>query len=307
MSVLNKSYFHDEAAAFEKLESIIWPNGPVCPHCGAVDRITPVNGKTARIGLKRCGHCRQQFTVKVGTVFESSHVPLHKWLQAAFLMASSKKGISSHQLHRTLEVTYKTAWFMAHRLREAMSEGYVSKLGPIGGEGATVEVDEAYLGPNPFKDTRVRARNAGGVQPYHMPIVSLVERGGRVRSFHIDNVNRHNVMGLMGDQIKADTQIFTDKSSIYNRAKTVFLDHHSVNHSKGEYRRGGVHTNTVEGFFAIFKRGMKGIYQHCGEQHLKRYLAEFDFRYNARLVSDADRTEVMLSGIVGKRLTYRGV
>ncbi|TPJ33244.1 IS1595 family transposase [Mesorhizobium sp. B2-8-3] len=300
MSVLSESHFHNEEAAFERLEAIVWPEGPVCPKCGNCDqqRITRVTGETARIGLRRCLECKKQFTVKVGTVFESSHVPLHKWWQAAHLLVSSKKGISAHQLHRTLQVTYKTAWFMFHRLREAMRDGVLS---PMGGEGKQVEVDETYIGR--LKGTPVK-RDGGA---HKNSVVTLVERGGRARSFHVDTARIGTVMPIVRDNIAKESALMTDEAQMYRRVGQEFASHDFVTHSKDEYVRGSV-TNTVEGYYSIFKRGMKGVYQHCGEQHLHRYLAEFDFRYSNRIalgVDDNNRTVKAMAGIVGKRLKYR--
>lgn len=305
MSILSAPYFHNEEAAFERLEAIVWPEGPVCPKCGNCDqaRITRVTGATARTGLRRCLECKKQFTVKVGTVFESSHVPLNKWWQAAHLLASSKKGISAHQLHRTLQVQYKTAWFMFHRLREAMRSGDFS---PMGGEGKHVEVDETYIG-------RLKgAPKKRGGSAHKNTVVTLVERGGRARSFHVDTARMGNVMPIVRANIARETALMTDESGIYRRAGQDFASHDFVTHSKDEYVRyegeKTVHTNTVEGYYSIFKRGMKGVYQHCGEQHLHRYLAEFDFRYSNRIalgVDDNNRTVRAMAGIVGKRLKYR--
>lgn len=301
MSILSEPHFHNEEAAFERLEAIVWPEGPVCPKCGNCEqkRLTRVTGVTARTGLRRCLECKKQFTVKVGTVFESSHVPLHKWWQAAHLLASSKKGISAHQLHRTLQVQYKTAWFMFHRLREAMRDGVLS---PMGGEGKQVEVDETYIGR--LKGAPVK--RGGGA--HKNSVVTLVERGGRARSFHVDTARMGNVMPIVRANIARESALMTDESGIYRRAGQDFASHDFVTHSKDEYVRGDVHTNTVEGYYSIFKRGMKGIYQHCGEQHLHRYLAEFDFRYSNRIalgVDDSNRTVKAMAGIVGKRLKYR--
>ena len=301
-SILARPYFHDETAAYAELESIVWPNGPVCPHCGATDRIAPLTGKSHRIGLKKCYHCRQQFTVKVGTVFEQSHVPLHKWLQAAYLMCSSKKGISSNQLHRTLGVTLKTAWFMSHRIREAMKTGNSLFRPPVGGGGGTVEAEETYFGTK-------EGRNKGRPGPGHKHAVfSLVERGGEVRSFHVKDTKASTLRPIMAVHIARDAHLMTDEARVYTYVGHNFASHGTVAHGQDEYVRGNVHTNTIEGFFSVFKRGMKGVYQHCGERHLKRYLAEFDFRYNARAalgVNDSYRTEKALRGIVGKRLIYR--
>jgi len=303
MSVLSKEYFHNEEAAFEKLESIIWPNGAVCPHCGGTDRIYKMTAnaeKRIRVGLHKCGECRKQFTVKVGTVFESSHVKLHLWFQAVYLMTSSKKGISSHQLHRTLGVTYKTAWFMSHRIREAMT---TMGMEPMGGEGETVEVDETFIG---------RVKGAPKKRAYHhkMKVLTLVDRRGEARSVVIKNLQPKTIMPILKANIAKETRIMTDEAGQYFHLSKDFAEHHFVRHGQGEYvRKGGVHTNTIEGFFSIFKRGMKGVYQHCGEQHLHRYLAEFDFRYNNRMVlgvNDSQRADHALRGIVGKRLTYTG-
>jgi transposase-like protein len=308
MSILSEPHFHNEEAAFAKLESIVWPDGePVCPRCGGLDRITKVRG--GRKGLYRCGPCKRQFTCTVGTVFERSHVPLNKWFQAAHLMASSKKGISAHQLHRTLQVAYKTAWFMEHRLREAMRSG---ALTPLGGEGKIVEADETYQGR---KAERREATTRG--RPFTKPkgkinkaprraILALVERGGSVRSFHIDRADKATVGRIVANNIDRESRLHTDESRLYNDSD--FAAHERVKHSAGEYVRGDVHTNTIENVFSILKRGMAGVYQHCSEKHLHRYLAEFDFRYNNRValgVDDIHRTAETLRGIVGKRLMYR--
>lgn len=309
MSVLSEPHFHDEAAAYRFVEKRVWPNGPVCPHCGGVDRIGKMKGKSTRIGAYKCYQCRKPFTVKVGTVFESSHVKLHLWLQAIFLMASSKKGISANQLHRTLGVTVKTAWFMAHRIREAMREG---NLGPLGGGGKVVEADETYYGkqenPQPSRHRRGRPYLKGGHGPSgKRAILGLVERGGYVRTFHIAQATKINVAKLVTENVAHESRLFTDESLLYRGMEQTFADHQTVCHSAKEYVRGEVHSNTMEGYFSIFKRGMKGVYQHCAEKHLHRYLAEFDFRHNRRLalgVDDETRATNILTGIVGKRLTY---
>ncbi len=245
MSILSKPYFHDEHAAFEKLESIIWPDGPICPHCGAVDRISEINGKSARIGLKFCGHCRKQFTVRVGTVFERSHVPLHKWLQASYLMCASKKGISAHQLHRTLEVTYKTAWFMEHRLREAMVQ---DNLPPMGGSGKTVEADETFIG-----------RRKGVLMPkggvaHKMKVVGLVERGGTVRTFKVDAVTAKAVREIVTENVSRESELQTDEAQHYVNLGKEFSRHGTVHHRDKQYAAGNDYTNTIEGFFGLFKR-----------------------------------------------------
>jgi transposase-like protein len=296
MSILSAPHFHSETAAYARLEEIVWPNGPVCPHCGGVDRITPVKG--GRIGLRRCGQCKGQFTCKVGTVFEDSKIKLHKWFQAAHLLASSKKGISSHQLHRTLGVTYKTAWFMSHRLREAMVGG---NGGTIGGSGKVVEADETFIGR---KKGFAKKPGAG----HKMVVVSLVERGGPLRSVILDSVSRPDVERIVKQNVSRESHLMTDEAPYYRTIGKGFAAHGAVEHSAGEYVRGDAHTNTLEGIFSVFKRGMKGVYQHCSEQHLHRYVAEFDFRYNNRVrlgVNDEARTTRALQGIVGKRLTYR--
>ncbi len=300
MSILSRQHFHSEQAAFKFLEDLLWADGPECPHCGTVDHASKLKGKATRIGLWKCYACRKQFTVKVGTVFEHGRVPLHKFLQATYLLCSSKKGISAHQLHRTLEVTYKTAWFMAHRIREAMREGTVP--GGLGGQNKVVEVDETYVGG--------KAKNAknGAPIPTKEPVISLVERGGKVRSFHVPSVSRDTLEPILFTQMSRKSYLMTDEARVYKKIGDEFSGHGTVNHSINEYvRHGGfMHTNTVEGYFSIFKRGMTGVYQHCSQQHLKRYLCEFDFRYNERGVTDMERTDKALTGIRGKRLTYKG-
>ncbi len=286
MSVLSQPQFHDEAEAFKFLEGVVWANGVVCPHCGVIGGrvydLAGVRGKPSkkspegalRYGLKKCGECRQQFTAKVGTVFEHARMPLHKMLQAVHLMISSKKGISSHQLHRILEVQYKSAWFLAHRIREAMRTG---DLAPFGGEGGVVEVDETFIGTK---------AGAPRKHAYHhkMPVLSLVHReSGQVRSFHVDEVSQASLLPLVFANVDRETYIMTDEASHYRaQFRHIYLGHGRVNHSRGEYARGRVSTNMIEGYFSIFKRGMKGVYQHCSEKHLHRYLAEFDFRYSNR-------------------------
>lgn len=301
MSILSEPHFHNEEAAFERLETIVWPNGPVCPKCGNCEqnRITRVTGVTARIGLRRCLECKKQFTVKVGTVFESAHVPLHKWFQAAHLLASSKKGISAHQIHRTLQVTYKTAWFMAHRLREAMRAG---ELAPMGGAGGIVEVDETFIGREPSKEKK---------RAYHhkLKVLALVDRAtGQARSMVVDNLKPATIAPILRENMMAEARLATDEAGHYLHIGREFAAHGVVRHGREEYVIGEVHTNTIEGYFSIFKRGMKGVYQHCAKKHLHRYLAEFDFRCNHRVAlgyEDAQRASHALAGIVGKRLVYR--
>jgi transposase-like protein len=303
MSVLSKEHFHNEEAAIKHLEGIIWANGVVCPKCGSVDSYYVLNGKDDRPGLKKCKakECGKKFTVKVGTVFEDSHIPVHKWLQAVYLMSASKKGFSAHQLHRTLEVTYKTAWFMAHRVREAMRELHME---PMGGKGKIVEADETYLGGlEKNKHANKRNRNGRGAVGKE-PVLSLVERGGKVRSHHVQRVTTATLLPILTAQVNADTRLMTDEARQYIPIGKEFAEHGTCVHSIGEYVRGDIHTNTIEGFFSIFKRGMKGTYQHCSATHLKRYLCEFDFRYNNKELTDSERTIVALEGIKGKRLTY---
>jgi len=304
MSVLSRPEFHSEEAAFAHLEKIVWAGMPVCPHCGGVDRITKVKAnveKRIRVGLWRCGDCKKQFTVKVGTVFEHMRLPLHKALQAVYLMTSSKKGISAHQLHRILEITYKSAWFLAHRIREAMRDG---ELSVFGGNGGIVEVDETFIG----KLKGVEKRRA-----FHhkMKVLALVDRdSGKARTMVIENVKAETLMPIVIANVAREARIMTDEHSGYRDAGKFFAGHGTTSHGKGEYvnlEDRTIHSNTVEGYFSIFKRGMKGIYQHCGEQHLHRYLAEFEFRYNYRAAhgyNDPDRSRMALHGIVGKRLTY---
>jgi transposase-like protein len=303
-SALSAPFFHDEAAAYAKLESLLWPHGPSCPRCGGLDRITPVKG--GRIGLYRCGPCKRQFTVTVGTVFESSHVKLHLWFQATHLLCASKKGMSTHEIHRVLGVTYRTAWFMTMRLREAMRDGTLPMLG---GEGETAEIDETYVGGkerNKHADKRIPKKGKGPTSGKE-PVFSLVERGGRARSFHVAEVNGATLRGIVKAQLDGKTVVYSDDNHT-TRYSVKGYKTEAVNHSIGEYVRGDAHTNTIESYFATLKRGIIGTYHHVSQQHLKRYLAEFDFRYNERSalgVEDAERAAKALKGIVGKRLTYK--
>jgi transposase-like protein len=311
MSVLDQPHFHDEAAAYAYVEARIWPDGRVCPHCGAIDESgQQLQGKRDRVGLYKCYACRKPFTVKIGTIFEASHIQLHVWLQAMFLVASSKKGISAHQLHRTLGITLKSAWFLGHRIREAMDAGYVHPDGKMGGSGKTVEADETTVGPNPTKDTRVRRKFPGKHSREHrMNVYALVERGGEVRSFHIKDATNLTLTGIMQDQVDRRSRIMTDEYIAYRAVRRVFLGgHETVNHGAREYVRGEAHINTAENFFSVFKRGLFGTYQHMSEKHLARYLAEFDFRYNNRKalgIEDEARADNIVRGAPGKRLTYR--
>jgi transposase-like protein len=298
-SVISDRHFHDEKAAYAFVEARIWPNGPVCPHCGSVERISKMGGKSTRIGAYKCYACRRPFTVKVGTIFEASHVPMRHWLQAIFLMSSSKKGISSNQLHRTLGCTLKTAWFISHRIREAMR---VNGSEPMGGEGEIIEADETFIGRLAGQP---KAKAGWG---HKNTVLTLVRRGGEARSFHVDSTTVASIVPILRANIKAESAVHTDEAHQYKSLRKHFPLHDSVNHKAEEYSRGSISTNTVEGFFSIFKRGMKGIYQHCSEKHLHRYLAEYDFRYSNRIglgVNDVARAERALKGVVGKRLTYR--
>lgn len=304
MSILSRQEFHNEEKAYEYVEARIWPHGATCPKCGERERVSKMGGKSTRIGAYKCYKCRKPFTVKVGTIFESSHVPMHIWLQAIYLMCASKKGISSNQLHRTLGVTLKTAWFMSHRIREAMRSG---SLAPMGGDGGVVEVDETFIGQDP---DRPRKQGERGFH-HKMKVLSLVERAtGRATSFVVDDVSTAQILPILHENIGREARVFTDEANQYKGLGRAYADHQFVSHSAGEYGRGEIHTNTIEGFFSIFKRGMRGVYQHCSKAHLHRYMAEFDFRYSNRAAKNVDdkmRADVALMGIVGKRLTYQTI
>jgi transposase-like protein len=307
--------FNNEDKAREALEAVRWPDGPVCPHCGATgDDVAKVEGNKHRPGLYYCNACEGQFTVTVGTVFERSKIPLSKWWLAVHLLNSSKKGFSAHQLHRTLKVTYKTAWFMMHRIREAMRTG---GLAPMGGTGHVVEIDETVIGK--LEGAPKRTYQGYG-QQWRNVVMSLVTRGGSVRSFHIEGTTSAQVLPIIKANLQTETFVMTDEGSWYRSLGETFTQHEAVNHSAKEYVRRDfswhtgkltrvkISTNTVEGYFSIFKRGMKGVYQHCSEKHLHRYLAEFDFRYNHRIAlgyNDGERAALAMKGIEGKRLTYR--
>lgn len=303
MSILSRKEFHDEQAAYDYIESKLWPKGAVCPKCGENERTTKMQGKSTRIGTYKCRACRKPFTVKVGTIFESSHVKMHLWLQAIYLMCASKKGISSNQLHRTLGVTLKTAWFMSHRIREAMRSNTLDSFGSGGG---TVEVDETYIG----HDTAIKPKHEKKGRGFHhkYKVLSLVDREtGRAKSMVVDRVNAATLIPLVNANVAKEAVIYTDEAASY-KSMYKHHQHEYVSHGAGEYGRGEVHTNTIEGYFSIFKRGMKGVYQHCGKKHLHRYLAEYDYRYNHREnngYTDTQRADNVLMGVVGKRLTYR--
>jgi transposase-like protein len=299
MTIQNPIYTNDDAAR-EHLESLRWPNGPVCPHCGIVGNAAELKGKSTRPGVYKCRDCRKPFSVTVGTVFERSKIPLSKWLLANHMLACGKKGVSSHEIHRALGVTYKTAWFMTHRLREAMAP--IKGAPQVGGEGKTVEADETYLAKSP----KTRKRKG---QPLHAKpapqVLSLVERGGNIRSKYLDD---KNIRGALDEHLDMRSRLVTDGSTTYKTVMPTKGQHESVDHSKFEWARGDVHTNTLEGFFSIFKRGLVGTYQHMDKKHLHRYLAEFDFRFNNRAklgISHAQRADNALKDIGGKRLTYR--
>jgi transposase-like protein len=303
MSNLSAPHFHNEEAAYAYVEARLWPNGPVCPHCGGKERISKMQGKSTRVGAYKCYQCRKPFTVKIGTVFEDSKVPMRLWLQAMYLIAGSKKGISSNQLHRILGVTLKTAWFMSHRIREAMRSGDLAV--PYGSGGGAVEVDETYIGNKPKPVGLRRTAHMYGV-------LALVDRETRtMRSFTFDQFRKDEIHPIVRANISREARLMTDEAPMYKLLGREFAEHGTTKHGLGEYvnrEDRTIHSNTVEGAFSIFKRGMKGVYQHCGEQHLHRYLAEFEFRYNNRAaleISDTVRADKMLQGIVGKRLTYQ--
>lgn len=301
-NALSNPIFHDEAKAREWLESRLWKDGPICPHCGVVDEATLMQGKSHRPGLYQCNACHKPFTVTVGTLYERSKIPLNKWLAATHLMMSSKKGISALQVGRLLGLSKKTSWFLCHRIRESLRD---TKLAPMGGEGKAVEIDETYIGGKEKNKHKSKRHSMGGGIGKEI-VFSLVERKGAVRSHHIPSVSAKTLRPILKEQIAEATKLMSDDGG--SRVAREFPGHQSVNHSIGEYVRGEVHTNTVEGYFSILKRGITGTYHHVSPQHLKRYLGEFDFRYNEREalgVDDATRMERSIHGIVGKRLTYR--
>ena len=306
-ALFTEARFNDDEAARDYLEGIRWPSGSVCPHCGGTERNSRLQGSTHRPGLWFCGDCRDQFTVTVGTVFERSKVPLHKWILANHLMCASKKGISSHQLHRILGVTYKTAWFMSHRLREAMTEKYT---GMLGGGGKIVEADETFWGTSPRSKKAKAIKKAGGQVTIadKQKVIALVERNGNVRSFHVARINGATLKAVLHGNISKDANLMTDDYRGYRAIGRHFTSHETVNHSAGEYARGDVCTNVVESYFALFKRGLVGTFHHVSPKHLGRYATEFDFRHNTRTAlgfSDVQRADIALKGISGKRLTYR--
>src|SRR6266853_1848686 len=288
---LSHPCYHDDEAARITFEAIRWPNGPYCPHCGSFDTVAPLGGESMGPGWYWCGKCREKFTIRVGSVLERSHIATHKWLLAIRLMTGSKKGMSAHQLHRMLGVAYRSAWFMAHRIRLAMDDSAPSALG---GEGKFVEADETYVGG--------KARNRKGKTPKKEAVFSLVEGGGKSRSFHVANVTATTLRPIIVSAASTDSHFRTDESGVYWSVGEEFKTHRTVVHAAEEYVRGDAHTNTAEGYFSILKRGIYGIYQHVSEEHLHRYLAEFDFRYNQRIalgINDVERTDKILKGVVG--------
>jgi transposase-like protein len=303
MPNISNPIYTDDDKAREHLEALHWPHGPVCPHCGSVENITKLQGKSTRKGVYKCNACEKPFTVTVGTVMEDSKIPLNKWVYAFALVNESKKGISAHQLHRSLGITYKSAWFMLHRIREAMKQDFE----PMGGASCDVEADETFIGKDKSKPhSRMAIRNMNKV-------VSLVDRStGRSVSFHVtDDLNADTISGILYTNVRRDSRLLTDEAHFYKRPGLGFAAHGRVNHGVEEWVNASdrsIHTNTIEGFFGIFKRGMKGIYQHCSSKHLQRYLYEFDFRYTFRAANgydDAERTAEAIKGARGKRLTYR--
>jgi transposase-like protein len=298
-SILSAPHFQNEHAAFDYVEAHLWPRGPVCPFCGERERIGRLQGKTTRPGLRKCYACKKPFTVRIGSIFEGSHFPMHLWLQVIHMMCASKKGISSRQIQRMYECSMKTAWFLTHRIRLAMGETHEDS-GPLGGDGKYVEADETFIG---LKPGRKKGRGYG----HKNVVLSLVERGSEVRSFHIDGASVAKIKPILDRHMDKRSILNTDEATHYVTAGREFSDHHVVKHALDEYVRGTASTNTVEGFFSIFKRGMFGVYQHCDSRHLHRYLAEFDFRYNARQslgVNDQQRASRAVIGAKGKRLTY---
>jgi transposase-like protein len=296
-TALSHPCYHDDEAARLVFEAIQWPTGATCPHCGLIETVAPLGGKSMGPGWYWCSQCREKFTVRVGSVMERSHIPMHKWLLAFRLMNASKKGMSAHQLHRMLGVAYRTAWFMAHRIRLAQDDSVPT---PLGGDGKFVEADETYVGG--------KARNRKGKIPKKEAVFSLVERGGKVRSFHVENVTATTLRQIIVTVADRKSHFRTDHSPVYWTVGDEFKTHYTVNHSIEEYVRGDAHTNTAEGYFSIFKRGIIGTYHHVSATHLHRYLAEFDFRYSNRIalgIDDGTRAVVALMGAKGKRLTYR--
>lgn len=300
---LKDPIYHDEDAARAHLETLLWPQGPVCPRCGVTeDRITKLQGASTRPGVYKCKDCRKPFSVTVGTVMERSHVPLSKWVLAAHFMAASKKGMSAKQLERMMGVTYETAWFLFHRLRECPKDYAPTALG---GEGKYVEADESYVGGKEA-NKHVSKRNSKKIGGMGKQVVfALVERGGRARSFHVANVTGKTLAPILRTHVRRESALMTDEAGQYRNVGLEFASHGTVNHGKDEYVRGDAHSNTVEGYFSILKRGVYGTFHSISEAHLHRYLSEFDFRYSTRDLADVERAEELLRGAKGKRLMYR--
>jgi transposase-like protein len=305
---LTDKTFTDEIAARAHFEKMRWPDGPICPHCGTIDEATELRGESTRAGLYKCRACQKPFTATMGTLYEKSHIPLHKWLLATHLMTASKKGISAHQLWRMLGFgSYRTAWFMAHRIREGMRELFPEETGPLGGEGKTVEIDETFVGGLEKNKHRNKRKHAGTGGAGKEAVFSLIERKGRVRSHHVTEVSAKTLRPILQAHVDAATFIMTDEGGAAKKIGSAFEHHGSVNHGIGESVRGDIHIKTAEGYFSVFKRGIYGTFHHISQQHLKRYLAEFDFRYNERAalgINDNMRAAKALKGVVGKRLTY---
>ncbi len=316
MSIFSAPYMHDEAKAFAHVEAMLWPDGPVCAHCGVIGEAYELRGVhtkpskkhpegKVRHGLKKCKACGKQFTVRIGTIFEGSHIDLHLWLQAIYLMTSSKKGISSNQLHRTLEITLKSAWFMSHRIREAMRDDDTVDFGT---GGSVVEVDETFIGNDRTKKPK-HSKKGRGYAHKHKVLALVDRRTGRAKSMVVDDLKAKTLVPILKENIVKAATVYTDEAGQYQNLGREFADHEFVRHTAGEWGRGSVHTNTIEGYFSIFKRGMKGVYQHCSKKPLHRYAAEFKFRYNNRVANgsdDATRAAIALRGVKGKRLTYGG-
>src|SRR4051812_3748517 len=306
MTNLTSLILRDEEAARRHFEALRWPDGPICPHCGTIDNAAELKGNSTRPGVYKCRDCRKPFTATIGTLYERSHIPLHKWLLATHLMCSSKKGMSAHQLYRMLGFgSYRTAWFMAHRIREGMREARI--FGGLGGTGKVVEAGETYVGGREYNKPKSKRQGRPGRPLNKEPVLSLVERGGRAASYHVANVTASTLRPIMVSAISRETELHTDEHPTYGTFGWRFAKHETVMHTAEEYVRGNVHTNSVEGFFAILKRGIFGTFHHISEAHLGRYLNEFDFRYNHRIklgFTDGERAALAVKGIAGKRLTY---
>lgn len=302
MCDLTNPIFQNEEEARKHLEAIRWPDGAICPFCDTQNHVKALGGESMGPGWYHCGSCRKKFTVRVGTVYERSKIPLHKWVLATHLLCASKKGMSAHQLHRMLGITYKSAWFMVHRIRESMRDDDPQ---PMGGGGSVVEADETYFGRK--AGYRGSKQKGAGTK---MSVVALVERGGRSRAFKVDaHPHAGMVRDILVQNVRRDSELNTDESSLYTTVGKEYAGHYTVVHSAYQYvhPQTGAHSNSIEGYFGLFKRGMKGVYQHCAEKHLQAYLNEFDFRYNTRKITDAERAELALKGAEGKRLTYRRI